>query len=63
MEERINKLFEELDTLLNTAPVEEDCTDKQNAMYSDMANLKESIYEYLEWNRSEQNGTERRLIV
>lgn len=43
MNERIKKLYEELDFLLNYAPVEDDCTSQENAMYSDMANLKESI--------------------
>lgn len=48
MNERIRNLYEELETLLNLAPAEEDCTDKENDMYSDMANLKESIFDWLE---------------
>ncbi len=43
MEDRIMKLYNELDFLLNNSPVEDDCSDEQNEMYSDMANLKESI--------------------
>lgn len=47
MEDRIKKLYEELDFLLNNAPVEGDCTNKENTMYSDMANLKESIFDVI----------------
>lgn len=43
MEERIRKLYKELDFLLNHAPIEDDCSDAENEMYSDMANLKNSI--------------------
>ena len=43
MEERIRKLYKELDFLLNHAPTEDDCSDAENEMYSDMANLKNSI--------------------
>ena len=43
MEERLTKLYKELEFLLNNAPVESDCTDEENRMYSDMANLKNSM--------------------
>lgn len=43
MEERLTKLYKEIEFLLNNAPIEDDCTDDQNAMYSDMANLKCSM--------------------
>ncbi len=36
-------LYKEIDFLLNHAPVEDDCTDEENEMYSDMANLKNSM--------------------
>ena len=37
---RLRKLYHEVDFLLNNAPAEEDCTDDENDMYSEMANLK-----------------------
>lgn len=43
MEERLTNLYKEIEFLLNNAPIEDDCTDDQNAMYSDMANLKCSM--------------------
>ena len=43
MEERLTKLYKEIDFLLNNSPVEDDCTYEQNTMYSDMANLKCSM--------------------
>ena len=43
MEDRIMKLYKELDFLLNNSHIENDCSDEQNEMYSDMANLKGSI--------------------
>lgn len=43
MEERLKNLYKEIDFLLNNAPVEDDCTDEENEMYSDMANLKNSM--------------------
>lgn len=45
MEERLKALYKEIETLLNLAPCEDDCTDKENAVYSDMANLKESLFD------------------
>ena len=48
MKERLEKLFGELDFLLNCSPIENDCTNKENQMYSDMANLKNSIETVLE---------------
>lgn len=47
MEERFIRLYAELEFLLNNAPVESDCTDEENKMYSDMANLKTSMEEAL----------------
>lgn len=43
MEDRIIRLYNEIDFLLNNAPVEDDCADAENKMYSDMADLKSSI--------------------
>lgn len=48
MERRLNLLYIELDNLLNIAPAVEDCSRKEDEMYADMANLKESIAAYLE---------------
>lgn len=45
---RLNNLLRELEFFLNNSPVEEDCSDKENEMYSDMANLKNSIIEVFE---------------
>lgn len=43
MNERINKLYKELEYLLNHSPAVDDCTEGENQMYSDMVNLKNSI--------------------
>lgn len=43
MEERLKKMYKELEFLLNHAPAEDNCTDEENEMYSDMANLKNSM--------------------
>jgi hypothetical protein len=48
MKERLTNLLRELDFFLNNSPIEDDCTDKENEMYSDMANLKNSIEAVLE---------------
>lgn len=48
MKERLANLLGELDFFLNNSPIEDDCTDKENEMYSDMANLKNSIEAVLE---------------
>lgn len=53
MNGRLKVLEKELDTLLNMAPIEGDCTKKENEIYSDMANLKSSIAMVLE---ERQNG-------
>lgn len=42
---RLIALFKELDALLNMSPCEDDCTDELNKVYSDMANLKESLFD------------------
>ena len=44
----LQDLLLRLRNLLENAPEEEECTDEQNDMYSDMANLVESIENYLE---------------
>lgn len=44
MDEQLRKLHRMLDSVLNLAPIEEDCTDEGNNMYSDMANLKNSMF-------------------
>ena len=48
MKERLEKLLDELDSFLNHSPIEDDCTNDENQMYSDMANLKNSIEAVLE---------------
>lgn len=48
MKERLTNLLGELEFFLNNSPVEDDCTDRENEMYSDMANLKNSIETVLE---------------
>ena len=45
---RLQALYKEIDTLLNMAPCEEDCTYEENAMYSDMANLKNSLFDVIQ---------------
>ena len=45
--ERLQSLFNEIDTLLNMAPCEDDCSNEENIMYSNMANLKESLFDVL----------------
>ena len=52
MNERLKALEKELDSLLNMAPIEDDCTKNENEMYSDMANLKNSITAVLEEQRN-----------
>ena len=44
---RLEKLFNEIDNLLNLSPCEDDCTDEENEVLSDMANLKESLSDLL----------------
>lgn len=44
MESRIVKLNRELETLLSMAPVEDDCSQEENEVVSDIANLINSIY-------------------
>lgn len=43
MKERLKSLYKEIEFLLNHAPVEDDCTDEENEIYSEMANLKNAI--------------------
>lgn len=54
MDERLEALEKELDNLLNMAPIEDDCTKNENEMYSDMANLKNSIAMVLEERRNDR---------
>jgi len=50
--ERLKALEKELDSLLNMAPLKKYLTQKKNEMYSDMANLKNSITAVLEEQRN-----------
>ena len=43
MENRLCALYRELEILLNLSPAVEDCTDALNEVYSDMANLYNSL--------------------
>lgn len=43
MEKRLKELYKEINVLLNNAPTIDDCTDAENEVYSDMANLKNSM--------------------
>jgi hypothetical protein len=43
MKKRLVNLYKEIEFLLNHAPIEDDCTDEENEMYADMANLKNSM--------------------
>lgn len=45
MVERLRNLCKEIDIILNNAPCVGDCTDEDNAVYSDMASLKESLFD------------------
>ena len=44
---RISKLCKELEDLLYSAPEEENCTNKEADMYSEMANLYNAIKNYM----------------
>lgn len=48
----VKSFGKELDSLMNMAPIEDDCTKNENEMYSDMANLKNSITAVLEERRN-----------
>lgn len=53
MNERLKALEKELDSLLNMAPIEKMTARRmKNEMYSDMANLKNSITAVLEEQRN-----------
>lgn len=45
MDKRLKDLYQEIKTLLNMAPCLDDCTDQENEVYSDMANLYNSLYD------------------
>ena len=45
MEERLKILCQELEIILNMAPSLNDCTDEENQVYSDMANLRYSLFD------------------
>lgn len=46
-ENRLKVLYDEVEEILNMAPCEEDCSEQENEVYSDMANLKESLFDLL----------------
>ena len=41
--ERFEKLYKDVEFFLNNAPVEDDCTDDENEIYCELANLKNVI--------------------
>lgn len=41
--QRMKRLYKELDYILNTAASVDDCSEEENQIYSDIANLKNSI--------------------
>lgn len=41
--QRLNHMHNELEFFLDHAPAEDDCSNMENEMYADMANLKNSI--------------------
>lgn len=43
MREKLEKIYFELEEILLTAPQEEDCTEDENEMYTDIGNLVESM--------------------
>lgn len=43
MKERLEKLYKELDFLINNAPIEDDCTEEESMMYFHMSNLYDSM--------------------
>ena len=45
--DNLKNLLWKLQDILENAPAEEDCTDEENTMYTDMTNLVESMNEYL----------------
>lgn len=51
-ENRLNELITELDYCIDHAPIEDDCTDAQNKMYSDMDDLKNSIEAVIEESKN-----------
>ena len=55
MKQRLNNLLNELEFFLNHAPIEDECPDTANQMYSDMANLKNSIENYFD-DLGDENG-------
>ena len=54
MREELVKLHEDLCHIIELAPAEEECSDKANELYTDVANLIFSINAYLE-EESEQD--------
>ena len=64
MENRLKTLYQELEILLNYAPCMDDCTEEENEVYSDMANLKNSLFNaglYQEACNCKRKGTENRF--
>lgn len=44
---RLKALYTEVEALLNMAPCEDDCSEQENEVYSEMANLKEALFDLL----------------
>lgn len=74
--ERFRTLFDEVGELLNNAPAENDCTDEENAVYSELANLQDALvdagidkvpeqkyYEHVWYNPIAQEDTITRIIA
>lgn len=43
MKEKLKNLHEQIEDILSLVPDEKDCTQEENEMYADMANLKNSM--------------------
>jgi len=44
--ERFQKFYKEVEFFLNNAPFEEDCSNEENSIYCELANLKDAIEDY-----------------
>lgn len=44
---KFNELLNKLEEILDNAPEEFECTDKENDLYADMENLKENLENYI----------------
>lgn len=45
MEEQLKNLYQEIVSLLSMVPCLDDCTDQENEILSDIANLYNSLYD------------------